>query len=64
MDNLRIYVRGGAGGQGLPSYGGCGGRGGHIYVVGPKDKRKVTLKNLQQRNPTKRFVASSGGNSK
>ncbi|KAI0227923.1 GTP-binding protein 10 [Lamellibrachia satsuma] len=61
LDNIRIYVRGGGGGQGLPRYGGRGGRGGHVYVVGSKN---MTLKKLIQQNPTKRFVAKSGTNSR
>ena len=61
LDNIRIYVRGGGGGQGLPRYGGRGGRGGHVYVVGSKN---MSLKKLVQQNPTKRFVAKSGENSR
>ncbi|XP_066999815.2 GTP-binding protein 10 homolog isoform X2 [Anabrus simplex] len=32
IDSLRLHVRGGAGGNGLPRYGGIGGKGGDIYV--------------------------------
>ena len=61
LDNIRIYVRGGGGGQGLRRYGGRGGRGGSVYVVGSKN---MTLKQLVHQNPTKRFVAKSGVNSR
>ena len=30
FDKLRVYVRGGGGGQGLPRSGGIGGRGGDV----------------------------------
>ncbi|XP_076463498.1 GTP-binding protein 10-like [Babylonia areolata] len=59
IDSLRIYVRGGAGGQGLPKYGGIGGKGGDIVVVCEK---KQTLVNMYRRYPSRRFVAGSGGN--
>eukprot|EP00095_Tigriopus_kingsejongensis_P008343 snap_masked-scaffold395_size185061-processed-gene-0.15 protein:Tk08343 transcript:snap_masked-scaffold395_size185061-processed-gene-0.15-mRNA-1 annotation:"gtp-binding protein 10 homolog" len=32
VDSLRIYVKGGSGGHGLPTLGGRGGRGGHVVV--------------------------------
>jgi len=40
-DTLRIKVQGGAGGPGLPKYGGIGGKGGDVYVVGTS--RAATL---------------------
>ena len=61
IDSLRIYCRGGAGGTGLPSYGGVGGRGGDVWVVGSekvKDLKRVRKENLKQR-----FIAEPGGNS-
>ena len=36
FDSLRILVRAGAGGNGLPKYGGIGGKGGDVYVEGVK----------------------------
>jgi len=32
IDKVRIYVKGGTGGMGCPSAGGCGGNGGDIFV--------------------------------
>ena len=32
IDSLRGFVKGGAGGTGLPQVGGLGGRGGDVYV--------------------------------
>lgn len=32
MDSLRLIVKGGAGGMGMPKYGGIGGKGGDVYV--------------------------------
>ncbi|XP_020783701.1 GTP-binding protein 10 [Boleophthalmus pectinirostris] len=60
IDNLRLYVRGGSGGMGLPRLGGQGGDGGDVYVVASKD---MTLKRIKDKYPQKRFVAGSGENS-
>ena len=60
FDQLRIYVRGGAGGQGFPKYGGVGGKGGDIILT---CKRGATLKNIKDKNPKKRFIAQTGKNS-
>ncbi|XP_030301991.1 GTP-binding protein 10 isoform X1 [Calypte anna] len=60
IDNLRVYVRGGAGGMGYPRLGGEGGRGGDVWFVA---QEKMTLKGIKQRYPQKRFVAGTGANS-
>uniref|UniRef100_A0A0A9Z9B9 GTP-binding protein 10 n=1 Tax=Lygus hesperus TaxID=30085 RepID=A0A0A9Z9B9_LYGHE len=60
VDSLRLLVRGGSGGHGLPKYGGVGGPGGDIYVKGKED---ATLKSVAKANPSKRVVASHGENS-
>uniref|UniRef100_A0A8C6TST8 GTP-binding protein 10 n=1 Tax=Neogobius melanostomus TaxID=47308 RepID=A0A8C6TST8_9GOBI len=60
IDNLRLYVRGGSGGMGLPRLGGQGGDGGDVWVVATKD---MTLKRVKDKYPQKRFVAGTGGNS-
>uniref|UniRef100_A0A8B9KI91 GTP-binding protein 10 n=1 Tax=Astyanax mexicanus TaxID=7994 RepID=A0A8B9KI91_ASTMX len=60
VDNLRMYVRGGSGGMGLPRLGGHGGNGGDVWVVAKKD---LTLKRIKDRYPLKRFVAGVGSNS-
>ncbi|CAL1611139.1 unnamed protein product [Knipowitschia caucasica] len=60
LDNLRLYVRGGSGGMGLPRLGGQGGDGGDVVVVATKD---MTLKRIKDKYPEKRFVARAGENS-
>lgn len=61
VDNLRLYVRGGGGGMGLPRLGGQGGNGGDVWVVAAKN---MTLKKIKDKYPQKRFVGGSGGNSR
>uniref|UniRef100_A0A6I8SWI5 GTP-binding protein 10 n=1 Tax=Xenopus tropicalis TaxID=8364 RepID=A0A6I8SWI5_XENTR len=58
--NLRIYVKGGAGGMGLPRLGGQGGKGGDVKLVA---KKEVTLKKIKDKFPHKRFIGGVGGNS-
>ncbi|KAK6490781.1 GTP-binding protein 10 isoform X1 [Huso huso] len=60
VDNLRVYVRGGSGGMGLPRLGGQGGKGGDVWVVA---KDGMTLKKIKDKYPQKRFVAGVGKNS-
>lgn len=60
VDNLRLYVRGGSGGMGLPRLGGQGGKGGDVWVVA---KKNMTLKRIKDKHPQKRFVSGAGANS-
>ncbi|KAI3361038.1 hypothetical protein L3Q82_013235 [Scortum barcoo] len=60
VDNLRLYVRGGSGGMGLPRLGGQGGKGGDVWVVATKN---MTLKRIKDKYPQKRFVGGAGANS-
>uniref|UniRef100_A0A8C4SW93 GTP-binding protein 10 n=1 Tax=Erpetoichthys calabaricus TaxID=27687 RepID=A0A8C4SW93_ERPCA len=60
VDNLRVYVRGGSGGMGLPRLGGQGGKGGDVWVVA---KAGSSLKKINDKYSTKRFVAGTGANS-
>ncbi|XP_026172754.1 GTP-binding protein 10 isoform X2 [Mastacembelus armatus] len=60
VDNLRLYVRGGSGGMGLPRLGGQGGDGGNVWVVATKS---MTLKSIKDKYPHKRFVGEPGVNS-
>ncbi|XP_040900639.1 GTP-binding protein 10 [Toxotes jaculatrix] len=60
VDNLRLYVRGGTGGMGLPRLGGQGGNGGDVWVVATKN---MTLKRIKDKYPQKRFVGGAGANS-
>ncbi|XP_066210074.1 GTP-binding protein 10 [Saccopteryx leptura] len=61
IDKLRLFTRGGSGGMGYPRLGGEGGKGGDVWVVAHK---KMTLKQLKDRYPQKRFVAGEGANSR
>uniref|UniRef100_A0A8C6HCF6 GTP-binding protein 10 n=1 Tax=Mus spicilegus TaxID=10103 RepID=A0A8C6HCF6_MUSSI len=61
IDNLRIFTKGGSGGMGYPRLGGEGGRGGDVWVVAHKN---MTLKQLKNKYPQKRFVAGGGANSR
>lgn len=61
MDNLRLYVRGGSGGMGLPRLGGKGGNGGNVWVVATEN---MTLKKVKDSCPNKRFIAGVGKNSR
>ncbi|GFT93135.1 GTP-binding protein 10, partial [Trichonephila clavipes] len=61
FDSVRILARGGRGGNGLPKYGGIGGKGGDVYV---QAKDSYSLSQLKKMYPTQRFIAGSGGNSK
>ncbi|GLH12480.1 GTP-binding protein 10 [Gryllus bimaculatus] len=60
IDSLRLHVRGGTGGNGLPKYGGIGGKGGDVFLVAEKDTK---LKRVLSKLPTKRIAAGSGGHS-
>ncbi|MEE6466767.1 hypothetical protein FKM82_007043 [Ascaphus truei] len=60
VDNLRVLVKGGSGGMGLPRLGGEGGKGGDVWMVATKD---VSLKSVKDRFPNKRFLAGVGHNS-
>lgn len=56
-DHLKIYVRGGCGGKGLPMVGGVGGEGGDVYL---EAKTNLSLKKLRSKDPTVRFIAQNG----
>ncbi|EDW63351.1 GTP-binding protein 10 homolog [Drosophila virilis] len=60
LDTLRLTVRGGHGGNGLPKYGGVGGQGGCVYFVA---KEGLTLRKLAQNLRDKRVQATSGEDS-
>ncbi|XP_075414566.1 GTP-binding protein 10 isoform X3 [Tenrec ecaudatus] len=61
VDNLRIFTKGGSGGMGYPRLGGEGGKGGDVWVVAEK---RMTLKQLKDKYPHKRFMAGGGANSR
>ncbi|XP_018419559.1 PREDICTED: LOW QUALITY PROTEIN: GTP-binding protein 10 [Nanorana parkeri] len=60
IDNLRLMVRGGAGGMGLPRLGGVGGNGGDVWMVA---KHSVTMKSVKDKYTHNRFVGEVGENS-
>lgn len=60
LDQLRIYARGGAGGQGIAKYGGVGGKGGDVILACTEG---VTLKRILDKYPERRFIAKTGKNS-
>ncbi|CAL1283093.1 unnamed protein product, partial [Larinioides sclopetarius] len=61
IDSVRITARGGRGGNGIPKYGGIGGKGGDVYVEATED---YSLLQLKREFPEQRFVGGTGGNSK
>uniref|UniRef100_A0A8C6E626 Obg domain-containing protein n=1 Tax=Moschus moschiferus TaxID=68415 RepID=A0A8C6E626_MOSMO len=61
IDNLRLFTKGGSGGMGYPRLGGEGGKGGDVWIVA---HNKMTLKQLKDKYPQKRFVAGEGANSR
>lgn len=58
IDTLRIKVSGGHGGAGYPQYGGVGGKGGDVCVVG--DRNVKDLKYIVDRYRVERFIAGNG----
>ena len=59
MDRVRIYARGGAGGQGSQRLGGIGGDGGTVKVVCTQGS---TLADIARRE-SRRYIAESGSHS-
>lgn len=57
LDSIYIYVRGGRGGNGLPRYGGIGGKGGDVYL---KAVSNISLKDVVNKKPNKRYIAGEG----
>ena len=61
IDSLRVYVRGGHGGTGLPRVHGVGGAGGSVYVQA--DSKLKDLATVRRNNQKQRYVAEAGENS-
>ncbi|CAG9864007.1 unnamed protein product [Phyllotreta striolata] len=59
-DNLRVYVQGGAGGNGYPKFGGVGGKGGDVIGVA---KENYNLEDVYKANKSKRYMAKGGRHS-
>lgn len=60
MDSLRLRVKGGTGGTGLPRYGGIGGRGGDVVVVATEE---LSLNELASQYKTREVRAFHGHHS-
>lgn len=60
IDSLRIHVRGGSGGNGLPKFGGVGGQGGDVIL---KAKEFHNLEMVLKQHSTKRIHADHGKHS-
>ncbi|KAG6461040.1 GTP-binding protein 10 homolog [Manduca sexta] len=61
IDSVRLHVKGGTGGTGLPKFGGLGGQGGCIYCVGKED---ANLKNIMTKHRGKTITAGHGEDSR
>ncbi|CAF0727115.1 unnamed protein product [Brachionus calyciflorus] len=61
IDRLRVYLKSGTGGKGLPKLGGIGGDGGSIYI---QAKNNINLKQVYSANLRKRYIAGDGESSK
>ena len=61
MDTLRVYVKGGTGGTGLPPVDGVGGQGGSVWV---RATEKIgSLHEVRRKNKSQRYVADGGEDS-
>ncbi|XP_050345134.1 GTP-binding protein 10 homolog [Nymphalis io] len=61
IDTVRLHVKGGTGGTGLPKFGGLGGQGGCIYCIG---KEKADLKTIMNKYRAKTITAGHGEDSR
>ncbi|KAK9746853.1 50S ribosome-binding GTPase [Popillia japonica] len=60
IDSLRLFVKGGSGGNGLPKFGGIGGQGGNVELVA---KDNYSLKTVCSVYKNKRIIAKHGRDS-
>ncbi|GJQ70307.1 hypothetical protein Trydic_g22745 [Trypoxylus dichotomus] len=60
IDSLRLLVKAGSGGNGLPKFGGIGGQGGDVQLVA---KQNSTLENICSLYKNKRIIAKHGKDS-
>ncbi|ENN74408.1 GTP-binding protein 10 homolog [Dendroctonus ponderosae] len=56
-DSLRVFVSGGPGGNGLPKFGGVGGKGGDVIVEATEG---ISLETVYKANISKRYAAQKG----
>ncbi|XP_068629892.1 GTP-binding protein 10 homolog [Battus philenor] len=60
IDSVRLHVKGGTGGTGLPKFGGLGGQGGCVYCVG---NEKANLRSIMTKYRAKTISAGHGEDS-
>ena len=61
IDTLRVYVKGGTGGAGLPPVDGVGGHGGSVWV---RASEKIgSLHDVRRKNMSQRYIADVGEDS-
>ncbi|KAI4465200.1 developmentally regulated gtp-binding protein-related [Holotrichia oblita] len=60
IDSLRLFVKGGSGGNGLPKFGGIGGQGGNVELVA---KDNYALESICSVYKNKRIIAKHGRDS-
>ncbi|XP_023947689.2 GTP-binding protein 10 homolog [Bicyclus anynana] len=61
IDTVRIHVKGGTGGSGIPKFGGLGGQGGCVYCVG---KEEANLRSIMHKYRGKSIIAGHGEDSR
>ncbi|KAM3961811.1 GTP-binding protein 10 homolog [Aphomia sociella] len=61
IDSVRLHVKGGSGGTGLPKYGGLGGQGGCVYCIG---KENTNLRDIMNKYRSKTLAAGHGEDSR
>ncbi|CAK1582356.1 unnamed protein product [Parnassius mnemosyne] len=61
IDSVRLHVKGGTGGTGLPKFGGLGGQGGCVYCIGNEN---ANLKNIMTKYRAKTINAGHGEDSR
>jgi len=61
IDSIKVYLKGGSGGNGLPKYGGIGGKGGNIYAVVNEEATLMDIKDSIERG--EQYKAGPGENS-
>ncbi|XP_021188453.3 GTP-binding protein 10 homolog [Helicoverpa armigera] len=61
IDSVRLHVKGGTGGTGLPKFGGLGGQGGCVYCVGKED---ANLRSVMSKHRGKTITAGHGEDSR
>ncbi|XP_038215450.1 GTP-binding protein 10 homolog [Zerene cesonia] len=61
IDTVRLHVKGGTGGTGLPKYGGMGGQGGCVYCIG---KEEANLGKIMGQHRGKTICAGHGEDSR